>query len=358
MKLINTSRLLCVIICLICCCLVCSVNAKIVFNYNGSLYVMNDNGRNIRRLTDNQFSEDSPRWSPDGTKIAFERSLEKDIQKYQLFIMNADGTNQQQLTDNNEGDQNGRPAWSPDGQHMAFKSNRSGRSEIHIMHFQSRKVTQLTGIEEETGSSTSDWSPDGKEIVYGRSVSRGGGLSHKGIWIMSADGKNQEPFLLDPPANAPSLFRSYPCWAPDGQRILFIESRGAAEQRVKRFVIQHRNGPRTEIDINEKIGGRWVGSGARWMDGGRAILFSAGRLDVPEKDHFHNIYQYEIATGKLRRLTAPTKFPYNESAPDWIAGPLPVSRQDKLPMQWGNIKAVYGIKTSSEKENHTSRVIF
>lgn len=79
-----------------------------------------------------------------------------------------------------------------------------------------------------------------------------------------------------------------------------------------------------------------------WMDGGRAILFSAGRLDVPEKDHFHDIYRYEIATGKLRRLTYPTKFPYNESDPHWIAGPLPVSRQGKLPMQWGNIKAIYG----------------
>ena len=94
------------------------------------------------------------------------------------------------------------------------------------------------------------------------------------------------------------------------------------------------------------------------MDGGRAILFSAGRLDVPRKDRFHNTYRYEIATGKLRRLTDPTKFPYNESDPHWIAGPLSVSRQGKLPMQWGNIKAIYGIKTSSEKEKHTSRVLF
>ena len=108
MKLINISYLLCVIIWVICFFLLRSVDAKIVFDYNGSLYVMNDNGRGIHRLTDNQFWEGAPRWSPDGTKIAFRRFLDKkDYQKWQLFVMNADGTNQQQLTDSNEGSKNG-----------------------------------------------------------------------------------------------------------------------------------------------------------------------------------------------------------------------------------------------------------
>ncbi len=356
MKLINISYLLCMIISVICFFLLHSVDAKIVFVHNGSLYVMNDNGRGIRRLTDNQFWESRPRWSPDGTKIAFNRNLDKkDYQKWQMFVMNADGTNQQQLTDSNEGSKNGSPAWSPDGQHLAFSSNRSGRAEIHVMDLQSQKVTQLTGIEKETGSYTPDWSPDGKEIVYGRSVRRGRGLSDKNIWVMAADGTNQKPLLPDPDREEFTIFRSYPHWFPDGQRILFVESRGPEGQRIKRFVIQRRNGGRKEIDMNEKIGGRWVGSGACLMDDGRAILFSAGLLDVPEKDHFHNIYRYEIATGKLRRLTDPKKLPYNESGPDWVAGPLSVSPQEKLPTQWADIKTLYGIETSTENKKDASQ---
>lgn len=331
-------------ICLFLCCLLLCVpsktNAKIVYVYVGSIYVMNDNGSGIQRLTDNLFRESHPRWSPDGTQIAFERHLENDSQKYQLFIMNANGTNQRQLTHNVDGSKNGLPTWSPDGQFIAFSSNRSGRSEIYTINLQNFAVKQLTGIEEETGSHRPDWSLNGEEIVFVRFIAKPG-LSHKGIWVMSADGKNQRPFLPDPEKDVPLLLRSYPQWMPDGRQILFIESRQQQDKRVKRFVIQHKGGFRKEIDINEKIGGRWVGSDAGLMEQGRAILFSVGRLDVPDNERFHDIYRYEIATGKLRKLT---KRRYHNILPDWVEGPLPISPQGKMGLQWGDMKTRYSVE--------------
>lgn len=71
------------------------------------------------------------------------------------------------------------------------------------------------------------------------------------------------------------------------------------------------------------------------MDNGRTILFSAKWREVAEKDPDHDIYKYEIATRRLKRLTREPSFDRN---PDWIEGPLPVSRQGKLPTQWGEIK--------------------
>ena len=334
---------------MLCCLIVLSVhsiaNAKIVFTYNGSIYVMNDDGSGRHRLTDNQYWEGAPRWSPDGTKIAFERNLEKDIQKYQLFIMNADGTNQQQLTHSDEGKKNGAPAWSPDGRHLAFKSNRSGRLEIHVMDLQTLQVTQLTGIEEESGSYTPDWSPDGEEIVYGRFVDRGKtGLSHKNIWIMSADGQNQRPLLPDPVADEKtSVFRDGPLWFPDGKRILIYEDGFDRTIIPQRYVIMSKTGKRIEeIDLDKKIGEQWVSSGESLMDSGRSILFSAKRSDVPEKKQNHDVYRYEIMTGKLKQLTTHR---YNDFEPDWVEGPLPVSMQGKLPMQWGDIKIAQFLTT-------------
>lgn len=329
-----------------CCCLLfsvlCAANAKIAYIAYGNIYVMNDNGSGKRRITDdNQFWDWRPRWSPDGTRIAFERSLEKDTQKYQMFIMNADGTDQQQLTYSNEGDRNGAPAWSPDGRSLAFKSNRSGRKEIYVMDLESRKVKQLTDAEGKKGSGSysPDWSPDGEEIVYGTFVPSGEGLSHKTVWIMSADGQNQRPLVPDPAAREELIFRSNPLWSPDGEQVLFIESRGGLGHHDKRFVILSKNGKKTEeIDIDEKIGGEWAGAGLSWMDNGRTILFSAKRTDVAEKVPDHDIYTYEIATRRLRRLT---REPTLDRDPDWAEGPLSVSPQGKLSIQWGEIKAKY-----------------
>ena len=111
--------------------------AKIVFTSSRDstreIYVMDDNGSDIQRLTDNQLFEKSPIWSPDGKQIAFTRDVDVDIKEKQfdIILMDADGDNQRNLTDHPA--QDGSPAWSPDGEHIAFTSDRSGRNEIHIL---------------------------------------------------------------------------------------------------------------------------------------------------------------------------------------------------------------------------------
>jgi Tol biopolymer transport system component len=77
----------------------------------------------------------SPAWSPDGQRIAFVR---RQHDHWEVYVVNADGRNLRRLTvtpekPNGEVGSSASPAWSPDGQHIAFLSDRRGKWEIWVM---------------------------------------------------------------------------------------------------------------------------------------------------------------------------------------------------------------------------------
>ena len=322
------------------------VDAKIVFRVDSDIYVMNDDGTGRRRLTHNITTKDNyPRWSPDGTKIAFTRYMDKDkIQtSSELFLMNADGTELQRLTHNNVTDH--YPSWFPDGTKIAFASNRSGSIEVHVLDLVSDAVTQLTGLADDNrngGSVAPDWSPDGTQLTFERFLHIKAGLSPKNIYVMSADGQHQRPLLPNPAAGEPLTLRFFPRWSADGQRILFAEVQWLQDGQLEKLIVQRIGRGKQEItDINDRLGNNWVGSGACWMEKDRAILFSLMLKDKATPNY--NLYRYTFDTRGLRRIT---REPSDEDWPDWVEGALSVSPQGKLPTQWGEIKHAAQMKQS------------
>jgi serine/threonine protein kinase len=184
--------------------------SRIAFASKHEIYVMNADGSNQTRLTNNPAYYSNLSWSPDGSRIAFQ--FWHDDNKYEIYVMNADGSGQTNLTNNPASDWH--PSWSPDASRIAFYSSREGNGGIYVMNADGSEQTRLT-----TGGSNPSWSPDGTRILF-ESYRDG----NEEIYVMNADGSEQTR-LTDNPANDFG-----PSWSPNGTRILFDSHRDGNEE--------------------------------------------------------------------------------------------------------------------------------
>ena len=81
--------------------------------------------------------------SPDGSKVVFMSRREED--NWDIYVVNVDGSNLQRLT--RDASQDGLPVWSPDGNAIAFVSNRGGPWAVWVMTPNGRGISQLFTVE-------------------------------------------------------------------------------------------------------------------------------------------------------------------------------------------------------------------
>ncbi len=259
--------------------------SKIVFisnrDGNDELYMMDYDGYNQTRVTFNKVRDYMPAWSADGQKIAY-TSYRKN--KAALYILNPfEG----KITEVFNQGTNYAPSFSPDGKKLAFCSTeKEGNPEIYVASSQGKKIRRLTF--NKAIDTAPSWSPTGREIAF---TSDRSGTPQ--IYIMDAEGSNVRRISFG------GSYHDAPSWSPTGDRIAYVSR---VEQIFDIYILNLRT--------NQII--KLTESNARnespsWSPDGRHLVFSSNLSGTIQ------IYTIDYDGTNLRRLTSVGE----NKLPDW-----------------------------------------
>jgi TolB protein len=221
------------------------------------IYLMNPDGTNQRRLTDNTTGDGFANLSPDGKKIVFDSDrLSGHTNVSDLFLMNADGSDQTYLT------RGSSATWSPDCKQIAFHASASGDgtpirqdpgsattdSDIFIANVddmlsgqaQPTDITNSDGVIDDDP----DWSPDGEHIVYTAHPAADNPVqsNRAELYLINADGGGSPTRLT-----SNNEEERAPAWSPDSSRIVYSCRIGAEATPAADFEICVMNADGTGV---------------------------------------------------------------------------------------------------------------
>ena len=257
----------------------------VLFDLLGDIYAIPIEGGKATAITSGLAFDMQPRWSPDGDAVAFTSDREGGDN---IFIMNADGSDIRQITEEDFRLLNS-PTWHPDGPYIAakkhFTTGRSlGTGEVWLYHLGGGSGTALVEranpeLQKELGEPV--FSPDGEDIYYTRNVSPGN------TFIYAQD-SNKSLFEIEAYNLATGEVRTVvegaggavrPTPSPDGRHIAFIRrDRGISKLYVKDLetgAVRVLYGP-VDQDMQETWGVHGLYPSMDWTPDSSAVVFWAG----------------------------------------------------------------------------------
>jgi TolB protein len=208
----------------------------------------------------------------------------------QLFTVRADGKGVRQLTRFGDSDAV-HAAWSPDGSRIAFERDYSDRAVIYTMRPDGSDLAFLTpkGLQ-----GLPAYAPDGKTIAFDRTLPTGDGL-----WLMRSDGSGLRQLTTNKPAGKGECrCDGSPVFSPDGKRVAFV--RAITDLKTAVFVVGvDRKGLRQVTPWS-----RGVSAKLDWSPDGSRLLISSPQAERP--GIASNVYTVRPDGGGLTQLTHET----------------------------------------------------
>jgi dipeptidyl aminopeptidase/acylaminoacyl peptidase len=299
---------------------------------NSEIYVMDADGSNLQRMTNNPASESHPRWSPDGKFILFVSTRDNGAQVWKLPVAGGEPT---QITDLSTGVSH--PTWLSDGNRFGFSSkvfpecgadddcNKKIKTSMsdgpiqahladdllfrhwnfwkdgkrsHTFLFDSEKNSyiDLTPGDYDApsfslgGGAGFSFSPDGAELCYvsNHDVNEWE-TTNKDLWLVPTSGGNAVNITDENEA-----YDGDPAYSPDGRYIAYLmQTVPTYESDRIRLVIYDRS-TKQKTTLTEEFD-NWV-SGFQWAPDSRSIYFTADvRGHVP-------LYNVDIKTNRIRKV--------------------------------------------------------
>jgi len=249
--------------------------SQVAFTLGGDIWVMPAGGGNGKRVTSGPDKDQWPRFSPDGTRIAY--FTNKGGGNADIYLLDLKTGSSRQLTRHPAGDFFHN--WSPDGKEIVFCSERSGNKEIWSVEVETRGLTQLTN--NPAADDDPSYSPDGKQIVFDS-----GRRGSQAIYVMNADGTGVRRVTRD------AGFFQVPSFGADGKLIVY-EGTSATGRPQGLHVVAATGGPSMQITHD--------GATACWARTGGWIYFTATRAHGGS-----GVYRVRAPTG----VTAGERVPF------------------------------------------------
>ncbi len=253
--------------------------SRLMFVSGGRVYRIDSDGEDIVPLTPAGQTSLSPAWSPDGQRLAFTQMGEG---KGGIVVQPLSGTGGF-IVPGSQTALNITPTFSPDGRTLAFAHSDEKGTDIYTANVVERCCAQRLTVGRFADNLSPTFSPDGRRIAF---ISTRAGPPQ--LYVMAADGTDQE--LLAPFDYGATGSSNAPEWSPDGASVVFHREVSGSPQIFLVDVAARRVRQLTSSGRNED---------PTWSPDGRHVAF------ISDRSGRRQMWIVDIETGRVRQLGTP-----------------------------------------------------